>query len=123
MKTITLTTKDADFILKYLRDNLEQLEKAFQEAKKNLEKLLKGQEEIKTSSMYKDNLEKIEKMKSENNLFGTFFEMFVPKLSENSMQSLFKYFERAEKEYHTNHEELEQMILLLTTGSKIESRD
>lgn len=123
MKTITLTTKDADFILKYLRDNLEQLEKAFQEAKKNFEKLLKEQEEIKTSPMYKGVLEKTGEMKSENNPFGMFFEMLASTLSENSMQSLSKDFEEAERKYHTRHEELEQMILLLTIGSENESRD
>lgn len=123
MKTITLTTKDADFILKYLRDNLEQLEKSFQEAKENLEKLLKGQEEIKTSPMYKDILEKTGEMKSENNLFGMFFETLVSKLSDNSMQSLSKDFEESEKEYHAYHKQLEQMILLLTIGSENESRD
>lgn len=123
MKTITLTTKDADFILKYLRDNLERLEKEFLKAKEDLEKLLKGQEEIKTSPMYKDILEKTGEMKSENNPFGMFFEMLASTLSENSMQSLSKELEDAEKKYHTYHEELEQMILLLTTGSENESKD
>lgn len=46
MKTITLTTKDADFILKYLRDNLEQLEKAFQDAKENFEDALKKKRRV-----------------------------------------------------------------------------
>lgn len=123
MKTITLTTKDADFILKYLRDDLEQLKKSFQDAKEKFEKLLKDQEEIKTSPMYKDVLEKTGEMKSENNPFGMFFEMLVSTLSENSMQSLSKDFEEAERKYHIRHEELEQMILLLTTGSENESRD
>lgn len=122
MKTITLTTKDADFILKYLRCNLEQLEKAFLEAKENFEDVLKKKEEFKNSSMYKETLEKTEKMKSENNPFGLILEMLTSELLTDA-QHLFKDFEEAEKKYHTRHEELEQMILLLTTGSENESRD
>ena len=122
MKTITLTTKDADFILKYLRCNLEQLEKAFLEAKENFEDVLKKKEEFKNSSMYKETLEKTEKMKSENNPFGLILEMLTSDLFKNT-QSLSEDFKKVEKEYHTRHKELEQMILLLTTGSKNESRD
>lgn len=122
MKTITLTTKDADFILKYLRDNLEQLEKSFQDAKRLLEDALKKQEELKNSPTYKDALEKSEKMKSENNPFGLILEMFTSELLTDT-QHLSKDFEEAKKKYHTRHEELEQMILLLTTGSENESRD
>lgn len=89
MKTITLTTKDADFILKYLRDNLEQLEKVFQDTEK---------------------------------LFGLILETFTSELLTD-IQHLSEDFEKAKKEYHTRHEEIEQMILLLTTGSENESRD
>lgn len=122
MKTITLTTKDADFILKYLRGELEQLEKSFQEAKGILEDALKKKEELENSSAYKEALEKSEKMKSENNPFGLILEMFTSELSTDT-QHLSEDFEKAKKEYHTRHEELEQMILLLTTGSENESRD
>lgn len=122
MKTITLTTKDADFILKYLRDNLEQLEKVFQESKRLLEDALKKQEELKNSPAYKEALEKSEKMKSENNPFGLILETFTSELLTD-IQHLSEDFEKAKKEYHTRHEKLEQMILLLTTGSENESRD
>jgi hypothetical protein len=122
MKTITLTTKDADFILKYLRDNLEQLEKAFQDAKENFEDALKKKEEFKNSSMYKETLEKTEKMKSENNPFGLILEMLTSELLTDA-QYLSEDFEKAKKEYHTRHEKLEQMIFLLTIGSENESRD
>lgn len=122
MKAITLTTKDADFILKYLRDSLEQLEKVFQESKRLLEDALKKQEELKNSPAYKEALEKSEKMKSENNPFGLILEMFTSELLTDT-QHLSEDFENAKKEYHTRHEKLEQMILLLTTGSENESRD
>lgn len=122
MKTITLTTKDADFILKYLRGELEQLEKSFQEAKGILKDALKKKEELENSSAYKEALEKSEKMKSENNPFGLILEMFTSELSIDT-QHLSEDFEKAKKEYHTRHKELEQMILLLTIGSEYESRD
>lgn len=122
MKAITLTTKDADFILKYLRDDLEQLEKSFQDAKKLLEDALKKQEELKNSPAYKEALEKSEKMKSENNPFGLILETFTSELLTDT-QHLSEDFENAKKEYHTRHEKLEQMFLLLTTGSENESRD
>lgn len=72
--------------------------------------------------MYKEILEKTEKMKSENNPFGLILEMLTSELLTDA-QHLSEDFEKAKKEYHTRHEELEQMILLLTTGSKNESRD
>lgn len=122
MKTITLTTKDADFILKYLRDDLEQLEKSFQDAKRLLEDALKKQEELKNSPAYKEALEKSEKMKSENNPFGLILETFTSELLTET-QHLSEDFEKAKKEYHTRHEKLEQMIFLLTIGSENESRD
>lgn len=122
MKTITLTTKDADFILKYLRDDLEQLKKSFQDAKKLLEDALKKQEELKNSSAYKEALEKSEKLKSENNPFGFILETLTSDLLKDT-QCLSEDFEKAKKEYYTRHEKLEQMILLLTTGSENENRD
>ena len=61
-------------------------------------------------------------MKSENNPFGLILETFTSELLTET-QHLSEDFEKAKKEYHTRHEKLEQMIFLLTIGSKNESRD